>query len=79
MTVSTAGTTGSNSGSIQLNLTVKSPIADVAGNALAGTAPIAGQAYTYDTTPPADADDHVRPAAAPELDDDHECGVRVHG
>jgi hypothetical protein len=53
VTVSTTGTTGTNAGSIQLNLTAKSPIADVAGNALAGTTPIAGQAYTFDTTPPA--------------------------
>ncbi len=53
VTVSTASTTGTNGGSIQLNLTAKSPIADVAGNALGGTPPIAGQAYTFDTTPPA--------------------------
>jgi hypothetical protein len=52
VTVSTSGTTGTNAGSIQLNLTSKSPIADMAGNALAGTPPIAGQAYTFDTTPP---------------------------
>jgi hypothetical protein len=53
VTVSTTGTTGTNTGSIQLNLTAKSPIADAAGNALAGTPPFAGQAYTFDTTPPA--------------------------
>jgi hypothetical protein len=52
VTVSTSGTTGTNAGSIQLNLTSKSAIADVAGNPLAGTPPFAGQAYAYDTTPP---------------------------
>jgi hypothetical protein len=53
VTVSSSGTTGSNSGSIRLDLTSKSPIADAAGNALAGTPPFTGQAYTFDTTPPA--------------------------
>jgi hypothetical protein len=53
VTVSTTGTTGINSGSIQVNLTSKSSIVDAAGNALAGTPPFTGQAYTFDTTPPA--------------------------
>jgi hypothetical protein len=56
VTVSTSGTTGSNSGSIQLSLTGKgtSPnqIQDAAGNVLATTPPVQGQAYTFDTTAP---------------------------
>ena len=56
VSVSTAGTTGANAGSIGLNLTSIGSIADVAGNALSATLPVVGQAYTYDTTPPTAAD-----------------------
>jgi hypothetical protein len=52
VTVSTNGTTGTNSGSIQLNLTSKGSIQDAAGNGLGGSVPVAGQAYTFDTTAP---------------------------
>jgi hypothetical protein len=56
VTISTTGTTGANNGSIELDLTSKgvSPtqIQDAAGNVLATTPPVHGQAYTFDTTPP---------------------------
>jgi len=49
---SETGTTGTNSGSIGLNLTSIGAIADVATNALSATPPVTGAAYTYDTTRP---------------------------
>ena len=52
VTASTSGATGANDGSLGLNLTSKGSIQDSAGNALGGTVPIAGQAYTFDTTAP---------------------------
>lgn len=52
VTVSTAGATGTNNGSIQLSLTSKGTIRDAAGNGLGGSVPISGQAYTFDTTAP---------------------------
>ncbi|HEX3392021.1 MAG TPA: hypothetical protein VHS55_05625 [Solirubrobacteraceae bacterium] len=51
VTVSTAGMTGQNSGSIGLNLANKGSIQDAAGNPLS-TGGFTGQAYTFDTTPP---------------------------
>ena len=54
VTVSTAGTTGSNSGSGPAQphrSRARSPTRPA--NPLGGTPPIAGQAYTFDTTPPA--------------------------
>ena len=53
VTVATAGTTGTNSGSIGLNLTAKGTIRDGAGNLLGGSVPVVGQVYAYDTTAPA--------------------------
>jgi hypothetical protein len=50
--VATAGVTGANNGSIGLNLTSAGTIKDAAGNTLS-TSSFTGQAYTYDTTPPA--------------------------
>jgi hypothetical protein len=52
VTASTAGTTGSNTGSIGLNMTSKGTIKDPANNDLAGTVPITGEAYMFDTTAP---------------------------
>ena len=52
VSVSTAGTTGANNGSIRLDLSSVGTIQDVATNLLAGTF-TTGQVYTYDTTPPA--------------------------
>ncbi|TMC48514.1 MAG: hypothetical protein E6J20_18800 [Chloroflexi bacterium] len=52
VTASTTGATGTNSGSIGLNLTSKGSVKDAAGNALGGTVPVTGQAYTFDTTAP---------------------------
>ncbi|MEA2185176.1 MAG: trimeric autotransporter adhesin [Solirubrobacteraceae bacterium] len=52
VTASTSGTTGSNSGSIGLNLTGNATIQDAAGNALGASVPMTGQQYTFDTTPP---------------------------
>jgi hypothetical protein len=52
VTVSTAGSTGSNSGQVGLNLTSKGSTHDPAGNTLGGSTPVVGQTYTYDTTPP---------------------------
>lgn len=52
VTVKTTGTTAG-AGSIQLNLTGKGTIQDAATNLLAGTPPLAGQAYTFDTAAPA--------------------------
>jgi trimeric autotransporter adhesin len=52
ITVSASGATGTNSGSIQLNLTSTSGIKDAATNALSATTPVAGQSYTFDTTAP---------------------------
>jgi hypothetical protein len=55
VTASTSGTTGLNSGSIQLNLTSKGTIQDALGNSLGGSVPVPGPAYTFDTTAPAAA------------------------
>jgi hypothetical protein len=52
VTVNTTGTTGTNAGSIQLNLTVKGTIQDASGNGLGGTVPVPGASYTFDTTRP---------------------------
>ncbi|HZQ26354.1 MAG TPA: hypothetical protein VFA94_01535 [Acidimicrobiales bacterium] len=52
VSVLTTGTTGANNGSIGLNLTSASTIADTGGNGLNATLPVVGQAYTYDTTRP---------------------------
>jgi hypothetical protein len=52
VTVNATGATGTNAGSIQLNLTAKGTIQDAAGNGLGGTVPVSGQAYTFDTTRP---------------------------
>jgi len=52
VTASTSGATGSDSGSIGLNLTANATIQDAAGNALAAPVPVTGQQYTFDTTPP---------------------------
>jgi hypothetical protein len=52
VSVSTSGTTGTNSGSIQLNLTSTGGIKDAANNTLGATTPVAGQPYSYDTTAP---------------------------
>jgi hypothetical protein len=52
VTVATTGTTGTNSGSIGLNLTANGTIQDGAGNLLGGPVPVVGQAYAYDTTAP---------------------------
>jgi hypothetical protein len=51
VSVSTAGTTGANDGSIRLDLSTVGTIRDAATNLLAATF-TGGQAYTYDTTPP---------------------------
>jgi hypothetical protein len=55
VTASMSGTTAS-AGSIQLNLTSSGTIQDRATNALSATVPVAGQAYTFDTTAPTAAD-----------------------
>lgn len=44
--------TGSGDGSLGLNLSTKPTISDPAGNALGGSVPVVGQAYTLDRTPP---------------------------
>jgi hypothetical protein len=49
---SEAGVTGSDVGSIGLNLTSRAGITDAATNALSAALPITGQLYTYDTTAP---------------------------
>ena len=51
VTVNTSATTGTNAGSIGLNLISAGSIADAAGNALSTTT-FTGQTYTYDTTAP---------------------------
>ena len=51
VSVGVAGVTGTNAGSIGLNLTNRGSVADPAGNTLLTTA-LTGQAYTYDTTTP---------------------------
>ncbi|MFL5863899.1 MAG: beta strand repeat-containing protein [Solirubrobacteraceae bacterium] len=51
VSVATAGTTGTNSGSIGLNLASNSGVSDAAGNALS-TSSFTGAAYVYDTTAP---------------------------
>jgi hypothetical protein len=43
---------GTGSGSLGLNYTAKGSIADLAGNPIATTPPVAGQVYTIDRTPP---------------------------
>jgi trimeric autotransporter adhesin len=53
VTVSTAGATGANGGSIELDLTAKGTIQDAVGNGLGGSVPVPGLAYAFDTTPPA--------------------------
>jgi hypothetical protein len=50
--VTTSGVTATNAGSIGLNLTSVGATTDAAGNALT-TSSFTGQAYSYDTTPPA--------------------------
>ena len=52
VTVATAGTTGSNTATVGLNLTGKGTIQDAAGNPLGGSTPVVGQAYSFDTQPP---------------------------
>jgi hypothetical protein len=52
VTASTTGTTGTNNGTIGLNLTSKGSIQDAATNPLAGSVPITGEAYNFDTTAP---------------------------
>jgi len=47
-----AGVTGTNVGSIGLNLTSVGSIADVATNGLSASLPLTGPAYTYDTNTP---------------------------
>ncbi|MDQ1447604.1 MAG: trimeric autotransporter adhesin, partial [Actinomycetota bacterium] len=49
--VATTGTTAVN-GTIGLNLTSNASVKDAAGNPLAGSLPVAGQVYGYDTTKP---------------------------
>jgi hypothetical protein len=51
VSASTTGTTGANDGSIRLDLSTVAGIQDTATNVLGG--PFNGQAYTFDTTPPA--------------------------
>jgi large repetitive protein len=51
-TYTITASTGSGSGSLGLDLTSKGTISDLAGNALGGTVPVTGQAYTIDRTPP---------------------------
>jgi len=50
--VATTGTTGTNTGSIGLNLSSTGAIQDAATNGLSATLPVVGQSYTYDTTVP---------------------------
>jgi hypothetical protein len=50
--VTTNGTTGTNTGSIRLNLATKTGITDASGNLLSTAVPANGPAYTYDTTAP---------------------------
>ena len=52
VSVSTTGATGTDSGSIGLNLTSTSGIADRATNGISASLPVVGAAYTYDTTAP---------------------------
>ena len=52
VTVSATGTTGSDNGSIGLNLTSRGSIADLAGNALSASLPVVGQSYMFDTETP---------------------------
>jgi hypothetical protein len=52
VTVSMAGATGADGGSIGLNLISKGTIEDAAGNGLAGSLPVAGQSYGFDTEAP---------------------------
>jgi Bacterial Ig-like domain len=52
VSVSTTGATGTNSGSIGLNLANTNNVKDVANNNLSATTPVVGEAYTYDTTAP---------------------------
>ncbi len=62
VTVSTAGTTGSNNGSVGLKLTSAGSIEDNNGNGLTGSLP-AGQLYVFDTTAPLVAVTRVNGAA----------------
>jgi hypothetical protein len=52
VSVGMTGATGTNAGSIRLDLTSRGAIADPAGNRLPNTTFTTGQAYTYDTTAP---------------------------
>ena len=52
VTVSTAGASGANGATLGLNLTSKGSIQDSVGNPLAGSTPVVGQAYLFDTTAP---------------------------
>ncbi len=52
VTIGTTATTGTDGGSIGLNLTSKGSIQDLAGNGLAGSTPVTGQAFTFDTEAP---------------------------
>jgi hypothetical protein len=52
VTAATTGTTAGNAGSIGLNLASKGTIQDAAGNPLAGSVPVVGEAYIFDTTAP---------------------------
>jgi hypothetical protein len=52
VSANTTGATGTNSGSIGLNLVNTTNIKDVATNNLSAATPVVGQAYTYDTTTP---------------------------
>jgi hypothetical protein len=52
VSVSSSGTTGTNSGSIGLNLANATNIKDVATNNLSATTPVVGQTYVFDTAAP---------------------------
>ncbi|MDH3959557.1 MAG: hypothetical protein OEU98_08820, partial [Actinomycetota bacterium] len=52
VTASTAGALGADDGSVGLNLTGVGSIVDAATNPLSTTAPVTGESYSYDTTPP---------------------------
>lgn len=52
VTMSTAGTTGSNTATVGLNLAGKGTIQDAAGNGLGGSVPVVGQTYAFDTQAP---------------------------
>jgi hypothetical protein len=62
--VSTLGTTGTNTATIQLNLSSVGTIRDAATNGLSATVPVAGQAYTFDTIVPTISDVTISGGAA---------------